>query len=724
MAMTIVAYIPAFKAGFIWDDDDYVTNNKLVQKPSGLAEIWIPRRTPQYYPLVFGTFWIEHQLWGLEPAGYHVVNVVLHALGAVLLWRILRMLDVPAAWLAGAIFALHPVHVESVAWITERKNVLSGVFYLSAVMAYLRFAGLGDSAAIAKKRRLAYALSLVFFIMALLSKTVTSTLPAALLLILWWKKPRIGKSDVLQLLPMFVIGVGMGLLTVWLERAHVGAKGEHWNFTLLQRAMLAGRICWFYAGKLIWPSRLTFVYPRWKIDQAVVWQYLFSISALVVIAALWALRRRIGKGPLAAVGFFAGSLFPALGFFDVYPMRFSFVADHFQYLASIGIICLVCSAVWRISILALKAKTLRIAAAMILLLALGALTWRQCYVYQDLETLWTDTLAKNPSAYIAHNNLGTIYAQLGEIEKAGEHFRIALEQMPDFTSLGNMALYYSKKGQTELAIEHYQKALELEPRSPHLHNGLASLLINMGQLEQASVHCEKALELADNFAEAHNNMGVLLMRQKHLDQALECFDRALKINNKFTIAQINRGEVLMALGRFEEAARCFQIAIRQDSRSVNAHIQLGNAYLRMGKTDQAVSMFKTAIEIEPSNGLAHARLGDSMATRGLFAQAMPYYLRAMELGFSSPELYSNMGVALEANGRLLDAREAYQQAISMAPDWAQAHYCMGLLLEKLDMPDEAISHLRTALQLEPQHKQAQENLHRMEQGIAPPDWSQ
>jgi len=571
-------------------------------------------------------------------------------------------------------------------------------------------------------------------------------------------------------LPLYVLlaATWMILALLVLEGPRSGSVGFElspdmtwWDYARTQTWALVQ-----YLKLAFWPTDLSLVYPTKARPLDQIWTH-----GLLVLSLLGATVAGLVFRPMW--GFLGAWFFLILGpTSSVLPIITEVIAEHRMYLPLAGIIAgVVCAAYllgeWLIQRSSAGARsaavkvltvTVGVGLAASATVMLGALTYQRNNQYRTTLSIWEDAIAKHPDnpqalnvggCYMqdvgrtdeamanllkavelrpdyadAHNNLGTIYYARGQMEKAGEHFSIATKLMPDFEYLGNLAMYYSKTGQTELAIEYYQKALEREPRSPHLHNGLASLLIGKGQFEQALVHCEKAIELDDNYAEAHNNMGALMMKMGHLDQALECFDRALKINNKFTIAQINQGEVLMALGRFEEAARCFQIAIRQDSRSVNAHIQLGNAYLRMGKTDQAVSMFKTAIEIEPSNGLAHARLADSMATRGLFAQAMPYYLRAMELGFSSPELYSNMGVALEANGRLLDAREAYQQAISMAPDWAQAHYCMGLLLEKLDMPDEAISHLRTALQLEPQHKQAQENLHRMEQGIAPPDLAQ
>ena len=340
---SMIAYLPAMGGGFIWDDNDYVTENPTLRDVAGLREIWLdPSATPQYYPLVHSSFWIEYQLWGLNPTGYHVVNVLIHILNALLLWRVLTRFSVPVAWFAALVFAIHPVHVESVAWITERKNVLSGFFYLSAVLCFLNFDDFTKLHVQEARRRYGwYVAAHVCFIAALFSKTVASTLPAALLVMIWWKRGKITLRNIVALLPMFAIGVFMGLFTVRLEKEQVGAQGIDWELSLIERLLIAGRAIWFYAGKLVWPFELIFTYPRWNIDHNQAWQYVFPAGVLAVLVGLWMTRNRIGRGPLAAVCFFCGTLFPALGFFDVYPMIFSFVADHFQYMASIGVIVLV-----------------------------------------------------------------------------------------------------------------------------------------------------------------------------------------------------------------------------------------------------------------------------------------------------------------------------------------------------------------------------------------------
>ncbi len=338
--LTVVAYLPALRGGFIWDDDSYVTQNPALRSLAGLVAIWLkPGATYQYYPLVFTSFWAEYHLWGLQPFGYHLVNVFLHAVNAVLLWRVLRRLEVAGAWWIAAIFALHPVNVESVAWVTERKNTLSGLFYLLAALAWLRFRPLTAKVTARAPDWRYYWLAFGFIVCALFSKTVTLSLPAVLLLLIWWKTGRLEKRDALTLTPWFVLGAASGFMTRWMEQQLVRG-GAEWDLSFVQRCLLAGRALWFYAGKLFWPAHLTFIYPRWEIDAGAAWQYSFPLGIAAVLVALWFFRARIGKGPLAAVLFFGITLAPALGFANVYPFRYSYVADHFQYLASIGLIAL------------------------------------------------------------------------------------------------------------------------------------------------------------------------------------------------------------------------------------------------------------------------------------------------------------------------------------------------------------------------------------------------
>lgn len=572
LLVTCLAYVPAMRAGFIWDDDNYVTQNKSLRTLAGLIAIWTdPSATPQYYPFVHSTFWIEYQAWGLWPAGYHVVNILLHATNAILLWQVLRKLSLPAPWLAAAIFALHPVHVESVAWITERKNVLSGLFYLSAALAWLNFALVdGQPNRNPRARWRWYGLSLVCFVAALLSKTVTVTLPAALLLIAWWRRGRLTARDVLSLLPMFCIGIPFGILTIWLERNHVGAIGDDWGFSFVERSLIAGRALWFYAAKLTWPSPLIFIYPRWHINSAVWWQGLFPLGAVGVIVFL----ARKGKptGPLIAVLLFAGTLFPALGFFNIFPMRYSFVADHFQYLASIALIVLATSAGHAaVQRLGLQASSMPRGLAGLLLMVLMGLTWRQAGIYHDRETLWRDTIATNPACTMAHNNLGLVLSEQGRLMEASLEFRRVLQlDSKDTHARLNLANLWNEQGRFDEALEQYKLLLKLDPDNVLAHFNIANVLDALQRPTEAEAHYRKAMELDPRNTQVRVNFATLLIQQQRLDEAEVELLESLRLAPDFALAHLNLAALYHQQGKQEQALVHAREGLRLAPRSSQA----------------------------------------------------------------------------------------------------------------------------------------------------------
>jgi tetratricopeptide (TPR) repeat protein len=479
-------------------------------------------------------------MWGLAPAGYHLVNVALHAANAVLLSLALSRLKLPGAWLAGALFAVHPVHVESVAWVTERKNVLSTFFYLLAGLQFLRFFRL-ESREDGHGRVRTWGLGAALFLAALLSKTVTASLPAALLLILWWKGRRISTRVLVPMLPLFVAGAAFGGATAWLEVHHVGARGETWDLSFLERVLIAGRALWFYAGKLLLPTHLVFVYPRWSIDAADAIAYAYPAAALGTLAALYALRRRIGRGPLTAALFFAGTLSPALGFLNVFPMRFSFVADHFQYLASAGL-------------LALFAAGARRAAGAGFVVLLVVLTVLRLPAYSDAETLWRDTVARNPGAWIAHTNLGLELARRGRDEEAIGHFRetLRLDPRPLEPRL-NLGEALQRLGRPDEAITVLREAVALHPESPHARYNLGTALLKRGRHAEGIAELEAAQRLDPGLVEVAYNLGTALLHRGRLDEAAAQLGRAVALRPDHADAHLNLARVLELQGRAAEA---------------------------------------------------------------------------------------------------------------------------------------------------------------------------
>ena len=559
VAVTVVAYLPALGAGFIWDDDSHVTDNETLRSGDGLLRIWTELgATPQYYPLVHTTFWVEHHLYGTRPFGYHLVNVLLHALNALLIVALLRSLGVPGAWLVGFLFALHPVHVESVAWVSERKNVLSGAFYLAAALAYLRFAPPGEPARVRGPRRY-YLTFLGLFVAALLSKSVTATLPAALLLVIYWKRGCLEWRDFSPLVVPFTLAGAAGMVTVWMENHYVGAAGESWDLGIVERILLAGRAFWFYLGKLAMPSGLVFIYPRWSIDVSSLWQYLFPVAALAVVLALFGARKKIGRGPLVAVLLFAGTLVPALGFFNVYPFRFSFVADHFQYLASLGPLVLAGAALASLTTRWSKAGA---AVVVVLLLLLGTGSFKRTFFYADAETLWRDTLARNPGAWMANINLGVEYDRRGQAEQAYRQYRMAIEKKPDLAGgWNNLGMAAVRLGRRTEGIDHLVRALRLKPDHVNATMNLANALYAERRIGEAAVGYRRVIELAPGHSAARNNLGGLLLTQGDLSGAAAQFEAAVAARPGFVRAWANLGETYERLGWGAEAAAAFRAAL-------------------------------------------------------------------------------------------------------------------------------------------------------------------
>jgi Flp pilus assembly protein TadD len=609
LALLVVAYIPALRGGFIWDDDQYVTGNQTLRSLVGLWRIWFdPSATPQYYPLVHTTFWLEYHIWGLHAFGYHAVNLGLHAVAALLLYRLLTRLELPGAWLAAAIFALHPVELESVAWITERKNVLSAVFYLSASLAFLRFASVESVAEPERRRWNCYFWALALFVAALFSKSVTCSLPAAMLLVIWWKRGRLRWHDIWPLTPFFLLGAASGLATAWLEKHHVKAEGADWSLNLMERVLIAGRALWFYAAKLLWPAHLTFSYPRWNIDVGVWWQWLFPAAALGVVTVLWAMRNRIGRGPLAAVLFFIGTVGPALGFVNIYPMRYTFVADHYQYLAGIGLIVLCCVGLIRLPGMVVC----------LLLATLAAVTWQQGHIYRNIETLWLDTLAKNPESWLAHDNFGQTLLEKKQFKEAEGHFR---------------------------------EALRLNQRDAVAWFDSGCALLGEKKIDEAIQSFQEAVGVRPQYERAQYYLGLALARRGRVDEAINAYEKTLGINPGDSAVLSNLASALMAKGRFGDAATRLRAAVGLHPEVAALHSNLALALTYGGQLDEAIGEYQETLKLKPDSAEAHKDLGAALAAKGRVNEAVEQFTEALRLHPNDPEAEQQLRALLHPQPR-------------------------------------------------------------------------
>ena len=642
---TVLAYRPAWNGGFLWDDDIHVTNNRMLVEAGGLKQIWTSPDSPQYYPMVFTSFRLERGLWGLNPTGYHWVNLLLHATSAVLVWRVLRLLSVPGAWLAAAMFALHPVNVESVAWISQRKNILAMFFYLLSLLWYLwsdpepRFSPLAPrpsgspQPSTLNPQPLWYWLSLAAFVLALLSKTAVSPFPLVLLVLAWWRRGCVARRDVWRSIPFFIASLVLSLITVWFERHQTSielVRDDGW----WSRLAGAGWAVLFYLYKAVLPLNLMPIYPRWHIDAAKAWSYAPGLLLVGALLLCWGYRRSWGKACLAALGYSVVMLLPVLGFVNIGFMRYSLVADHWQYFAILGPIALaaagLATALGRIErpplaqtpppqAGALKSASPPSAASGsgssffsaiccgALLLALGGLTWRQCAFYADSETFWRTVVATNPGCWRAHSDLGELLSAQGRLDEA---------------------------------IAQYQQCLELQPDFVYAHNNLGNALRQQGRTQEALLQYRKALELQPDFAWADCNLGMIYLQQ----------------------------------GRVEEAITEFQQALRT-----------------------GVTQFKKPMFAPGAVAQIQYLLGCALARKDRMDEAIPHYREALALQPDLAEAHFQLAVALVARHQVEEASRHYREAVRLKPDWLEALNNLAWLLAT--QPDERLRDGKLAVEL-------------------------
>jgi tetratricopeptide (TPR) repeat protein len=666
VGLTIAAYQPSLRNGFIWDDDDHFVKNPAMSAPDGLRKIWSSLAVSRYYPLTLTTFWVQRRLWGLNPMPYHAVNIALHAANAMLLFLLLRRLDVRGAWVAAALWAMHPVNVESVAWVTELKNVQSGVFFFLALLCYLQFEQ--------QIRPSWYAAALVCFAAALTSKPSTVIFPLVLLLCAAWQRRHLSWTDILRSVPFLLLSVGMSLLTIAEQKRHIEGDTQEWSLTIAQRLMIAVMDLWFYLGKLLWPVDLTFVYPRWS-TQPDALSLILPLGGLVAASIfLWRHRERLwARAGMFGFGYFAVALLPVLGFVNVYYFRYSFVADHFQYLASIGPLALAvsCTATF------LRRRIFQNSAAAVVLAGLAAVSARRCEVFAKSETLWRDTIKRNPGCWMALTNLGAV----------------------EFDA-----------GRTDQAMELYERALSLNPQSveAHVNKGLA--LARIGKAEEAMAEYERALRIWPNSVEAHNSLGVALVQTGKVTEAIEHYEQALRINADYLPTHNNLGLALVQAGRAGEAIEHYEQALRIEPNNSQVHNNLGQALVQVRKVPAAIQHYRQALEIKPNDAEIHNNLGNALFYAGNVTDAIGQYEQALRINPKYPEARSNLGYALFQTGSLTNAINSLEEALRLKPDYADAHYNLGIVLSKSGRTSAAIDHFEQTLRINPSYAQAHYNL--------------
>ena len=579
---------------------------------------------------------------GFAPTGYHVVNVLLHLANTLLVWHLMRRLAVPGAWLVAAVFAVHPLKVESVAWIIERKDVLSGLFYLAAALTWMRL----------WKSRGRYAGALVIYVAALLSKSIAVTLPAALLIWHWWKQGRITATDLLRIAPLFAVGLAIVTIDLSLYRATAPASFDYsWG----ERCLIASRALWFYVGKLLWPSELVAVYPHWDVRVADPLAWGCLVAAVAVVWALWHCRRQIGRGPLAGVLFFGVTISPMLGFADYGFMNFSFVAARYQYLAGIGVMAVACGAATRG--MGRLSGWWQQGARVVVVAVLGVLTWQHGMVWCDNESLWRHTLANNPESKYAYNNLGNALYRQGRYEGALAMYRALVERHPNdakaISDIGHCLYQLQRYKESE---KHLRRAIEVDPQTWNAYPILSATLYQQGRYEEALEPARVAVEQRPDYLEAHINLGL----------------------------------ILNALNRFKEAETHLRRAIALDPQDVDASRQLTELLFQMGKDAQdngqpeaAVEYYIGVLKIDPHHVEALHRSASLRTDQQHYDEALELFQRLIDINPSDAVAHGNMGVVLFYLGRSDEALRSFDQALSLDPSLEDARANREAVLEAM-----------------------------------------
>ncbi len=640
-----LVYQPVWNASFLWDDDNHFTANPVIAGPLGLKEIWTTHAA-MICPLVLTTFWVEHALWGFAPLPYHLVNVFMHGACAIALWRTLRFLQVPGAWMGAALWALHPVQVESAAYVTELKNTQSGLFFLLTVLFFAK--GLKAQAAGSKSDDArCYALTLLFAALAITSKFSTIVLPGALVLCAWWVEGRWHWRHLVRLIPVIImsaiaVAVMLAPHPVDLTKVDNGIAARSWP----ERLMTAGDVGWFYLGKLLWPHPLMFVYPLWKIDAS--WLSFLPLLALGgILLFLWWKRQSPFRPYFFALAYFLVVVSPFLGFVDEDFWTYSYVQDHLQYLASMGPLALVGAGISRLPGLIFPAKPwLQPALGATALLILGLLSWQRAWVFQNNEALWNDTLAKNPDCPMARTNLGVIFQDRHQLHEAAAQFQKVLETHPtNATANMDLGMTYLQNGQVDNALAQFRKTVGFAPSFPLAYYNLGVALLQKGQPDEAIPEFEKALALKPDYAGASNNLAVSFLKRGESDKAITQFQRTLEIDPHFPDTHYNLGLALLRNNQSAAAIDQLHDDLKLNPEHAETYYQLATVSAQSGQLNNAVQQYERALQIRPDYVDAHYNLGVAYLQLGNGREASAQFMDVLNLNPQDKDAAANLAKA-------------------------------------------------------------------------------
>ena len=756
-ALVALCYLPALFAGFVWDTVALIPDEPVLHVPSGLFSIWFSpadiSNEGHYWPLTYTTFWLEHMLWGSNPAGYHAVNLLLHFVNASLLWRLMRRLAVPGAFAIAVIFAIHPLQVESVTWVIERKGLLSGLFSLGAVLTYLRFQE--------KPRPRSYGLALLLFACGLLSKSTVVTLPLALLILIWWQTGRVTRKDLLRLIPFWVVAV---VITAGDYFYYTSRESVDLGYSFLERCLIAARTLWFYGIKQIWPDQLTVIYPIPEIRATDLLVWLYLVAAVMLVVLLWWSRHRIGRGPLAGALFFAVTLAPVLGFIDYGYMQFSLAADRYQYLAGIGVRAVLVGGVAHLARrLPHSYRTIPLGVFTAVVMILGILTYQQTTIWKTQARLFSHVVAHNSEARSAYTNLSiglgregkteealeaaligvkrapeaaTAQAALGhafmsvdQFDEAERHLRLAIQFNPnDIKNYQNLAEVYRQEKRYDEALAQYQAVLNREPSFAHAYAGMSMTLFEKERYSESLEAATKSLSLQPNLIPEilYFNMGLSEWKAGNTAIARTYFDNALKAGSSLQPI-FNFANHHISQKREEEALQLFQLAkeLRPDSPPI--HHNIAEALRQLGRFEEALSHYQSALDIEENYLPSTTGIGMVLYQQRRYTEAIDTLKRALssetneledksqlervaQLKPSDKPIFEHLAAAYFSTQQYEKALEIYRMMVRFNPESAISHSNLGATLFHLNQLEEALLSNERALELDPDLPIAQTGL--------------
>ncbi len=637
VAAGVWVFYPAIHGQWLWDDDVLITNNLLIHDPAGLWKTWFAPTMSliDYFPITVSVEWLAWRAWGLNTFGYHLTSIVLHLTSALLVWRLLSKLGIRLAWLGGLLFAIHPVMVESVAWIAELKNTLSLPPFLIAMCAWIDYEEHG--------KWTHYWLALGLFLVAMLCKTTMVMFPFVILLYAWWKRGRIRVRDLTGSAPFFVVSLVLGLTTMWfLHHAMAPQAVQLGGF--LSRVACAGLSLAFYFSKSVLPIGLLPTYPQWAVGRPSLVQFLPWPILGGVLYLCWANRASWGRHALLGLGFFLINLAPFVGFTAAAYMDFTWVMDHTLYIPLIGLIGLATAGLgWLDDRVPASTRPYGIGMVTVVLVLLAVSSRAYAGLYVNPETLWTYTVERNSDAWLAYDNLGYTLTKAGKFTEAIGEFEQALRINPNYASThDDLGTALFRVGRLREAQREVEQALRIDPDSATAHNNLATILVHLGRIPEAIQQFQAAVRINPNDAEAHNGMGTALVQNGQYADAVEEFEAALQINPDFSEVHDNLGAMLAHFGQIPEAIEQFQAAVRINPNDAEAHYDMGFALTQTGRDEDALEEFEAAVRINPDFAEAHNNLGVILARRGRIPEAIQQFQAAVQINPNYTEARRNL----------------------------------------------------------------------------------